>query len=63
MASRSNKKTTMSKLAREHKLRERRVDKKAKKDARKQASSIDAPPQGDTAVADESYLSGEPASN
>ena len=33
-----NKKTTMSKLAREHKLRERRIDKQAKKDARKQAA-------------------------
>jgi hypothetical protein len=38
MASR-NKKTTMAKLAREHKLRERRLDKQAKKDARKQAPS------------------------
>jgi hypothetical protein len=43
MASRSKKKTTMAKLAREHKLRERRIDKKAKKDARKHASSIDPP--------------------
>ena len=39
-----NKKTTMAKLAREHKLRERRVDKQARKDARKQAASEDAPP-------------------
>jgi hypothetical protein len=36
-----NKKTTMAKLAREHKLRERRIDKQAKKDARKQAASND----------------------
>ena len=36
-----NKKTTMSKLAREHKLRERRIDKQAKKDARKQAAMED----------------------
>ena len=42
-----NKKTTMAKLAREHKLRERRVDKQARKDARKQAASDDAPPLGD----------------
>jgi hypothetical protein len=42
MASR-NKKTTMAKLAREHKLRERRIDKQAKKDARKQAASTDDP--------------------
>jgi hypothetical protein len=33
-----NKKTTMSKLNREHKLRERRQDKQAKKNARKQAA-------------------------
>jgi hypothetical protein len=39
MASRGNKKTTMAKLNRERKLRERRVDKQAKKDARKQASA------------------------
>ena len=42
-----NKKTTMAKLAREHKLRERRVDKQARKDARKQAASDDAPPLDD----------------
>jgi hypothetical protein len=41
MASR-NKRTTMAKLAREHKLRERRIDKQAKKDARKQAASTDS---------------------
>jgi hypothetical protein len=37
-----NKKTTMSKLAREHKLRERRQDKQAKKNARKQAAFEDS---------------------
>jgi len=46
MASR-NKKTTMAKLAREHKLRQRRVDKQAKKDARRQAASNDAAPVGE----------------
>ena len=35
MASSSKKKTTMSKLNRERKLRERRLDKQARKDARK----------------------------
>ena len=35
MASRGKKKTTFAKLARETKLRERRIDKQAKKDARK----------------------------
>lgn len=42
MASRGKKKTTFAKLARESKLRERRVEKQAKKDARKRAS--EAPP-------------------
>jgi hypothetical protein len=42
-----NKKTTMAKLAREHKLRERRLDKQAKKDARKQAASNDSVHLGD----------------
>jgi hypothetical protein len=37
MASSGKKKTTMAKLNRERKLRERRVDKQAKKDARKHA--------------------------
>ncbi len=45
-----NKKTTMSKLAREHRLRERRIDKQARKDARKQAASNDAVGLGETPV-------------
>jgi len=39
MASNGKKKTTMAKLNRESKLRERRVDKQARKDARKQAAA------------------------
>jgi hypothetical protein len=39
MASSGKKKTTMGKLNRERRLREKRVDKQAKKDARKQASA------------------------
>jgi hypothetical protein len=39
MASSGKKKTTMAKLTRESRLRERRLDKKAKKDARKHASA------------------------
>lgn len=39
MASSGKKKTTMAKYAREAKLRERRLSKQAKKDARRQASS------------------------
>jgi hypothetical protein len=35
MASSGKKKTTMAKLAREHRLRERRLDKQARKTARK----------------------------
>ena len=38
MASSAKKKTTFAKLARESKLRERRLEKQAKKDARKRAS-------------------------
>ena len=38
MASRGKKKTTFAKLARESRLRERRLEKQAKKDARKRAS-------------------------
>jgi hypothetical protein len=37
MASSGKKKTTMAKLTRESKLRERRLDKQAKKDARRNA--------------------------
>jgi hypothetical protein len=57
MASRGKKKTTMAKLNRETRLRERRLDKQAKKDARKQASEqgagqpIDAAPDEDREVA------------
>jgi hypothetical protein len=47
MASSSKKRTTMAKIARENKLRERRIDKQAKKDRRKQAAA-DEPLDGDT---------------
>jgi hypothetical protein len=39
MASRGKKKTTMAKLTRESRLRERRAEKQMKKDDRKQASA------------------------
>ncbi len=39
MASSSKKKTTMAKIMRENRLRERRLDKQARKDARKRASA------------------------
>jgi hypothetical protein len=41
MASGGKKKTTFAKLAREQKLRERRLDKPARKDARKQRVEAD----------------------
>jgi len=40
MASSSKKKTTMAKLNRENAVRERRLRKQAKKDARKQAAAV-----------------------
>ena len=39
MASSGKRKTTMAKLTRERRLHERRLDKQAKKDARKRASA------------------------
>ncbi len=42
MASGGRKKTTFAKLARESRLRERRLEKQAKKDARKRAA--ESPP-------------------
>ena len=47
MASNAKKKTTMAKLARESRLRERRLDKQAKKDARKHAAAHDPEGPGD----------------
>ncbi len=41
MASGGKRKTTMAKLNRETRLRERRLDKQAKKDTRRQAASHD----------------------
>ncbi len=48
MASSGKKKTTMAKLTRESRLRERRLDKQAKKDARKQAPVHHTDLPGDT---------------
>jgi hypothetical protein len=53
MASSSKKKTTFAKLARESRLRERRLEKQAKKDARKRASENQAIEPGDTPAAAE----------
>lgn len=51
MASSGKKKTTMAKLTRESRLRERRLDKQAKKDARKQAPAHHPDWAGDTVSA------------
>jgi hypothetical protein len=48
MASSGKKKTTMAKLTRESRLRERRLDKQAKKDARKQAPTHQSEGVSDT---------------
>jgi hypothetical protein len=63
MASSGKKKTTMAKLNRESRLRERRLDKQAKKDARKQASAHHPDPHSPTPTSnDESARgAGQPA--
>jgi hypothetical protein len=48
MASSGKRKTTMAKLNRERRLVERRMEKQAKKDARKRASAQHEGPPGDT---------------
>jgi len=53
MASSGKKKTTMAKLNRERKLRERRLDKQAKKDARKQAPTDQQGQSGDALTSDD----------
>lgn len=57
MASNGKKKTTMAKLTRESKLRERRLDKQAKKDARKRAAAD--PSTQVTALAGDAYDDGD----
>jgi len=58
MASSGKKKTTMAKLTREAKLRERRLDKQARKEARKLAPAdradqpVDGNPTADVPAAD-----------
>jgi hypothetical protein len=64
MASGGKRKTTMAKLNRERKLRERRVDKQAKKDARKLAATHEYEPPGDTlSTADDESVPQEPDSH
>jgi hypothetical protein len=52
-ASAGKKKTTFAKLARESKLRERRLAKQAKKAARKQASEVQPTQLSDTLTRDD----------
>jgi hypothetical protein len=52
MASSSKKRTTMAKLKRENTLRERRLEKQAKKDARKRASQTPPSAADDTPTGD-----------
>jgi len=47
MASSGKRKTTMAKLNRERRLQERRVEKQAKKDARKRAAAEEPPGPAD----------------
>jgi hypothetical protein len=53
MASGRKKKTTFAKLAREQKLRERRYDKQAKKDARKRAAELTPAAGGETPIGED----------
>ena len=46
MASSGKRKTTMAKLNRERRLLERRIEKKARKDARKRAAALGEPAPG-----------------
>jgi hypothetical protein len=57
MGSNAKKRTTVAKLNREHKLRERRMDKQARKDARKQAAAEREP--RNEAQGDQPLSSGE----
>jgi hypothetical protein len=58
MSSRGKKKTTMAKLTRESRLRERRQDKVARKEARKNAPPVD-PDAIDSAFGDDFAVDGD----
>jgi hypothetical protein len=67
MGSRGKRKTTMAKLARENRLRERRLNKEAQRDARKPVSSdhldlADSSPESGSGAPGISDRSDEPAS-
>jgi hypothetical protein len=50
MGSNAKKKTTMAKMTRENAVRERRMLKQARKDARKRAAAEQQPPSSDPAT-------------
>jgi hypothetical protein len=50
MGSNAKKKTTMAKMNRENAVRERRMLKQARKDARKRAAADERPPSSDPAT-------------
>ena len=58
MASSGKKKTTMAKLSRESRLRERRMEKKARKDARRRAAE-DPSGQSDVLTDDDGFVLGD----
>ena len=53
MASSSKKKTTFAKITRENAVRDRRLRKQAKKDARKQAGAVQPSEPSDTRTGEE----------
>ena len=57
MASSGKKKTTFSKLARESRLCEKRIDKQARKEARKRAAETEAPQLADTPPSEDRQFS------
>jgi hypothetical protein len=59
MASGAKRKTTMAKLNREHRLRERRLEKQAKRDARKLASAQGQDQPGGAAISESGPQSAE----
>jgi hypothetical protein len=53
MASKGKKKTTMAKLTREARLRDRRLEKQARKDARKRAAADPPSPPRNSPIGDD----------
>jgi hypothetical protein len=56
MASNAKKKTTMKKLNRENAVRERRMRKEARKNARKQAAADERDPSSETRTGDDRVI-------